>query len=564
MSVGLSNPGLPSAHNIPSGPVAQPSPGMMNPSSMPNANGGTPMPAAGPQQSAGFPTLDFGAPQGQPTQQYAAPGFQPQSAGNVMPQQPFVPPAPQAPQQVLGGQSLTAGQFQQPQYQPQYAPAPGVTAAPAYLPQVQQAPQYGAQPYAPPAAPATTLLRDSMAQQGYTVGHYTSDAELLRDLGDIASKGLNAQRELEAIQQRNAWAQSQQGAPPQQGQPQGQGSAPNAPQAPAGPQREQAPEWSPEWDSLVRLDTQTNTYVPINAHVNPQLAVRANEVASWRRKRSAALLADPISVIAPDLEAREKKLRDDLRQELRTELQVERRNSEADAQIKEYTTANAAAFVQMDQNGKPVVSITGAPVLTPKGQAFYAHVNDYKQRFKAFYGQEPDRLDLLQHVKTQLAADEAAGKFGPSQQQPMVPGMQQVPGYPQQQQFAPQVPGQFFPQVTPQYPAQPQMPSYGGQSLAAYNPYAPAQYGAQPQQFMAPQFQAPAFGTQPMAPMQSPQDAMVARALANNAGYQPQPNGTIVANYLNPLIPQTNNLDLKQMFAQEAQARGLPTDAFTQ
>ena len=545
MSVGLSNPGIPSAHNIPSGPVAQPSPGMMNPSSMPNANGGAPMPPAGPQQSAGFPTLDFGAPapQGQPTQQYAAPGFQPQSAGNVMPQQPFMPQAPQAPQQVLGGQSLTAGQFQpqpMPQYQPQYAPAPGVTAAPAYLPQVQQAPQY--------TPPPSTIMRDTMVQRGYSVGHYASDDELSRDLADIASRGLNAQRELETIQQRAAWAQSQQGTPP--AAPQGQGSAPNAPQAPAGPQREQAPEWDAQWDSLVRLDTQTNTYVPINAHVNPQLATRANEVASWRRKRSAALLADPMSVIAPDLEARETKLRQDLRQELRTELQAERRSADADAQIKEYTTANAAAFVQMDQNGKSAVNpINGQPVLTPKGQAFYAHVNDYKQRFKAFYGQEPDRLDLLQHVKTQLAADEVAGKFGPPQQ-PQVPGAyQQMPGYPQQ----------FVPQMTPQYPAQPQMPNYGGQSLAAYNPYMPAQ-----PQFMQPQAQqyaAPNYGPQPM---QSPQDAMVARAIANNAGYQPQPNGTIVANYLNPLVPQANSLDLKQMFAQEAQARGLPTDAFTQ
>ena len=270
-----------------------------------------------------------------------------------------------------------------------------------------------------------------------------------------------------------------------------------------------------------------------------------------------------MEVIGPDLEARLAKMRDDVKKEVASEFQAAQRNAAADQAIDQFLNANQAAFVMMNPaDGRtPMIGLDGRQVLSPRGQAFFQHATTFKNNFKATYGREPERLDVLRHVVTQLQVDEASGKFGPPQQ-PGMPQQQPVPqGFGMQPGFAPQPPMMqaaatpygFAPQV-PQMPAAPQapaMPPLAGQSAAAFNPWMAPRAPQFPQQTYAPAGQ----------PGYAPQDTMVARALASQAMYAPQPAGTLVNQQLHQ-VPQQQTTDLKQLFVQAAQARGMSTDGF--
>lgn len=575
---------FPSDHNIPtSAMLGSPN----NP-----LQGGTPMSPMTPA-SSGPPTLNLTLPS-QPAQQPFAPapqqqpqapsfqapnyaaqpggfsGFAPTTSGQPMPPaQPQVP-QPQAPMPPLGGpsaanfnpymQAPAAPQAPQPyaqpqQFAPQYPQQPQPQ-YPAQLPAQPQVPQYGA-PYLPQQPAPTTALRDSMARDGYSVSQYASDRELLADISQIVANGQNAQQQLALLQ-----AQASQQATQQQPA----GGAPAQPGATGAPQQPQTPEWDPAWNSLVRLDPSTGTYVPANQYISPLAAAKANEYQAFRRQRADQLVTDPMQVIGPQLEQRLTKMRDDLKKEVRTEFVKEQREAQTDALITDFFNKNKTTFTQMGPDGRtPAIGLDGKEVLSPMGQAFAHYASAYKQQFVATYGQEPDRLDILRHTAEKLQADQAAGRFGPQQQQ-VPPGypQQQLPAQPQQP-FVPQAPHlqMFGPPaqpfgVAPQLPygaapMQPAMPPLGGPSMAGS--YMQPQY--------APQFPQPGFAPQqPGYP--DPQQTMVARAMANQAMYAPQPNGTIVNNMMNPQVPQQPSTDLKSLFQQAAQARGMSIDGFTQ
>lgn len=566
---------FPSDHNVPTSAM------LGSPASP--LHGGTPMSPVTPA-SSGPPTLNLTLPS-QPAQQpfaqapqqqpqapafqapnYAAQpggfsGFAPTTSGQPMPPaQPQVP-QPQAPMPPLGGPSAAnfnpymqqpaAPQVPQQQFAPQYPQQP----QPQYPAQLPAQPQYGA-PYLPQQPAPATVVRDSMARQGYAVGHYTNDNDLLADLAQVAQTGQNAQQQLALMQ-----AQAAQQPTPQQ-------PAGGTPAAPTAPQVEQAPEWDPAWNNLVRQDPTTGAYVPANMYVNPLAAQKANEFQAFRRRRADQLVTDPMQVIGPQLDERLKKLRTDVKAEVRQEIVTEQRQAQADALITDFLNKNKTAFTQMGPDGRtPAIGLDGKEVLSPMGQAFAFYANSYKQQFTGIYGREPDRLDILRHTAEKLQADQAAGRFGPQQQVP--PGYPQQPQLPapqQQQPFVPQAPHlQMFgsPQqpfgVAPQLPygaapMQPAMPALGGPSLAGWNPY------MQPQ---APQYPQPGYAPQQPG-YADPQQTMVARAMAQQAMYAPQPNGTIVNNMMNPQVPQQPSTDLKVLFQQAAQARGMSIDGFQQ
>lgn len=572
---------FPSDHNVPNA-------AMLGSSTSP-LHGGTPMSPITPA-SSGPPTLNLSlptqpaqqpfapAPQQQPMQQQApafqAPnypaqpggfsGFAPTTSGQPMPPaQPQVP-QPQAPMPPLGGpsaanfnpymQAPAAPQAPQPyaqpqQFPPQYPQQPQPQ-YPAQLPAQPQVPQYGA-PYLPQQPAPATVVRDSMARDGYAVGHYASDADLLADLAQLAQSGQSAQQQLALMQAQAA----QQQQPPA-------GGAPAAPTAPGAPQAEQVPEWDPAWNSLVRQDPATGAYVPANVYVSPLAAQKANEYQAFRRRRADQLVTDPMGVIGPQIDQRLTKMRDDIKKEVRTEFVKEQRQAQADALITDFLNKNKTAFTAMGPDGRtPAIGLDGKEVLSPMGQAFAHYASTYKQQFMATYGQEPDRLDILRHTAEKLQADQLAGRFGPPQgPQPFATQLpqqqQQVPPMaPHLQMFGP--PAQPF-GVAPQLPygappMQPAMPPLGGPSMAGWNPYGQQQ----------PQFPQPGFAPQQPG-YADPQQTMVARAMANQAMYAPQPNGTIVNNMMNPQVPQQPSTDLKSLFQQAAQARGMSIDGFTQ
>lgn len=494
-----------------------------NPEAAGFGTGGFVMSSAPTQQPQGMPQLNLQLPaqsQVPAPQQSAAQQFQPQ-------QQPAAAPmfaaAPQQPQSfafndgmslggAAGGFVPTAGQPFPPTQQPTQVPQPGA--------QFQAAPQFQS-----PAAP--TPIRDGLVRQGLNVAHYRSDDELLADLGQIASSA-------QAIQSQAAWAAANSQQPSSGQQP---SSAPAAPAAgsgvaaPAAPTKPQAPEWNPEWNQFIRMNPQTGLYEPASVHINPMLAQKANEYKSWQRQQAEKLITDPMSVIGPDLDSRLKAIKDEAKNELRQEIAVERQRTEGAKIVDQFVEKNATTFFQTGPDGKPVVNpITGQFVFTPRGQAAMTYGTQYRQQFAARYGSQPHPADVIDHVQKSLAYDEARGVFGP----------------PMPQAVAPQQP-QFM--AATQYPAVPPAPQMYAQPPVQY-PMAPQAYGV------------PAYGAQPQ--FSTPQDDMVRRAIAaQQAGYQPQPNGTIQNAMQNALAPQNPSLDFKSMLRQSAQARGISTEHFS-
>jgi hypothetical protein len=530
------NLSAPSASGMPTVPQAPQMPGAHNMPQLPMGG----MPSFAPSAGA-MPTSNGGMPMGMP-QAPAAPQFAPQvpsvplagaSAAN------FPSPWLVAPQAQVPGMPQMGAWPQQP--------VPQVPAQPQMFAPAPQAP---AAPFAP-QQPASTVLRDSMIRQGYSVQAYTSDADLLADIGQIVQRGQDAQTQLQILQSQQSHGPQQQGGQqPGGAQPQQPGQG-GAPQSPAKPQ------WDPQWDSLVRRDPATGLYVTVNPYVHPDVAQRANQYDAWKRQRANAIVENPMDVIGPELRAELSKFGEDIRKQVVGELATAQRNAATEAQIDAFMAKNAATFVVVGQDGRPATGLDGRQMLTPRGQAFYEHVTNYKQQFASIYGREPDRLDTLRHVSQALAQDEQAGRFGAPQQpglpqmQPQLPATPQMfaqPGMPQMAAFPQmQVPG-----FAPQQPQLPALAPLGGASAAGFNPWMARPQMAMPQQ--------PGYAPQYVA---DPQSAMVARAMANNAAmYQPQANGTLVNNMLHPQVPQQPSTDLRGLFMQAAQARGMSTDGF--
>jgi hypothetical protein len=488
---------------------------------------------AGQQQPQGMPQLNL-----QLLAQSAAPQFQPAPA--FQPQQPqqFAAPQQQAPAPSMFGQP--AGQFQFNDGMSLGGAAGGFVPTagqpfPQQVPQPQSAfgfPQQQQQPFVPPQ-PAP--IRDSLVQRGINVGHYTSDAELLNDLGTVAQSA-------QQIQAQAAWAAANAQQQPQPGQQQQQPpQAGGQQQQPGGqqqaPTKPQAPEWNPEWSQFVRVNPQSGLYETVSPHVNPMLAQRANEYRSWQRAQAEKLITDPMSVIGPDIEAKLAKIKDDAKAEVRQEIAVERRREAGARAVDDFVEKNKSAFFVHDATGKPAVNpITGQFQFTARGQAAMTYASQYRTEFANRYGRAPDADDVITQVQTRLQADEARGAFGPPMQQFGGQPFQGVPQFPQQQLPAPQP---FM-----------QQPQFGGGMFVPQMPMqAPAMVPYQPQ--FAPQF-----GSQ--------QDDVVRRAIAmQQAGHMPQPNGTIQHAMQNALAPQNPSLDFKSMLRQSAQARGISTEHFS-
>lgn len=511
-----------------------------NPEGPGYGTGGFVMPPAGPSQPQGMPQLNLQpptqqqpAPQFQPTPQFGAPQqFAPQFAPQQQAAPMFAPAPQQQPQpfQFNDGMSLggAAGGF---------VPTAGQSFPPA--PQPQQQPQYGFG-FAPqqPSAVVPAPIRDNLVRQGLAVGHYRSDDELLADIGQIAASA-------QAIQSQAQWAaangQQPQGGtqqqPPQPGQQPG-AAGQQQPPAAAAPTKPQPPEWNADWNQFIRLDPQTGLYVPASVHVNPLLAQKANEYKSWQRQQAEKLLTNPMEVIGPDLEAKLKTLKDEAKQEVRAEIAAESRRVEGARIVDDFVTKNQAVFFQSGPDGKPAVNpLTGQYVFTPRGQAAMTYGANFRQQFAARYGRHPDPADVVDHVQKSLAYDEARGVFGP----PLLPQMPgQMPAAGAIPQFGAMPPQQQF-MPPPTVPFAPQGMPYPGV----------APFGMTPPQYAAPQFT-------------SPQDDMVRRAIAmQQAGYAPQPAGTIQHAMQHALAPQNPGLDFKSMLRQSAQARGISTEHFS-
>lgn len=494
-------------------------------------------------QRQGYPTWDTSAAMAQrvqqpapmlPPQQPAPQGFQPAPQFQPNPNAAGFAPAPQgfnpmqqqapAPQQPMPRPQFVVPTAMGPdpaQQQPAGAPFQfndGLNlAGPVGGHQVPQqpGPQFPGQQFQAPGqqtpvqVPMPAPIRDRLAASGVPVGHYQSDEQLLADLGSAAGEiqqlrhyarmGIEAQRGLLPVpgQQQQPPAAGQQQAPPENGQAQQ-------------PQRPKAPEWRPEWESLVRFDAATGQYKAIDPlAVNPLIVERANEWAAYRRRQIDSLATDPAATVWDG------GLADRVAQE------VDRRLQAADAQraaqqaqldgtraMDQFIQQNVATLFQMGQDGQPLVNpYTGETALTPRGQSFRAHASRYSAEFQARYGRAPDPRDVLERVQLALVQEDY---------------MRAAQG---------QQPQGFFPQQGQQLPSQ--------QPWTVPQPYQPAPMG----------------GYGPFNQNAAALETTVQQALMR-ARHTPNQNGTEVSQAVSG-VAQNPSLTFRQLLQQAAAQRGL-------
>jgi hypothetical protein len=409
----------------------------------------SPQPQLPPQQPA--PQLFYQPPAAQPAvlpvQQFTQP---------ILQQQPAAPPPVPQPnyQQFTMPPDGTQGGAQPYQFNDGLAlggrvggqPAPqGVGPQPALgVPPAAQAPVGGVQLPAGAqhsVAPQSTALRDSLIQQGYQVGFYANDQQLLDDIG-TSQQSLGQLRQMARL----GW-QAQQGQPTAAPLSNGQPSQPQPTQQPlpAGipasntVQKPPRPEWKREWDGMVRRDPTSGRFVPADAMVNPLVAERANELAAWERNRAEELVNDGLT--RGDLDAILAERMQTLQTQIRQDFEREQQEAAGQEQVRQFLASNAQHFFQIGANGQPVVNpVTGQPLTTPVGQMALAYGNQYAQQFEAAYGLAPLPQQVIEHVQLRLTADQAAGRL-PMAQQPALaqPAGAGTPGgIPPAQQPSPQ------------------------------------------------------------------------------------------------------------------------------
>lgn len=532
-------------HTLPPAPQQAP---QMAPSFTTNAGETTLSPVAPPPSQPQWPAYPQAQAPQQQSYQQSPPQYMPQ------PQQPpQYAPAQQYPAyQTPAAYQPAPQQSQRPQQMPQHAMAPdpnqragqqyqfndglrlagpvgssGVAPAASFNAPAQapQSPGLAGVPNTfPPqqqfAPPQQTSLRDQLAAQGYPIGAYVNDAQLLEDFGAAAV-------ELQQFRQQQRYAaygaQGVSSGEDLTGQQPGPAAGQAAQTAtPASPQnnRPKPPEWRPEWNSLVRQDD-SGLWVPIDPTVTPPAIVqRANEYHAWRRDRADQVMRDPVAVVRQEgLDEYLNQQKEAWQQEVFQRLEKERQQEQAQAQTEQFIEQNKSQLFVLDQNGQPAKSpYTQQPLRTPLGDAVYQFSQQIAQQHRSYYGTEPNPLHILAETKKYIASI-APQQQAPQQQQ----GFQQPPQLPAMQ-------NQYQPQAAPQ------------QQFVMQ----PAYYQQYPQQ-------------QPL-PSRNEQlkDQTIQRAIANNgAMYAPNQLGTVASAAANAEIPQNSRISFGDMLKNEAVKRGL-------
>ena len=127
------------------------------------------------------------------------------------------------------------------------------------------------------------------------------------------------------------------------------------------------PEYDERWEKLVTLDPETGNYVPINEHVNPQVAHRANEYRSWLKTQGKNFWNNPYEFMKEGLG-------DWVRDVVEEQVGGAIHQSNVDTNVDSFLSNNRQRFYVLDQAGSPIVNQeTGEEVLTPQGESLKYH-----------------------------------------------------------------------------------------------------------------------------------------------------------------------------------------------
>ena len=341
---------------------------------------------------------DNGAPTGVPSL-----SLSPDQGTPMQPQQVAPQEQPQAPYQYQDTGTPSQGQGS--------SPAPAPTPVP---PHPGSAQPYIEQPQAPLAEQPQTLVRDALAQRGIPVDSYTSDEELLSDLGSIAS-------------QQNSY-------PEQQVAPQ-----PAAPQQPeTGIPQQPSPSseaWNPAWEQLLEIAPVTNLYKPREGFdsVATPILHTANQRLADRRDRAERLVDKPFEYLSENgLGDRLDNLKEEIRQEIRDEMWSQQRAASSRRETDDFFSQNKNVLFQLDEAGNERINpLTGQMLQTPIGESVSQALENFTQSHERHYGTGPDDWQKMNFVKTQLGFHQQMNQQ--ASQQPADPNVQAAPAYNQNQ-----------------------------------------------------------------------------------------------------------------------------------
>lgn len=189
------------------------------------------------------------------------------------------------------------------------------------------------------------------------------------------------------------------------GQNQPAAAAPATPAAPQAGKFWNPPEYNPAWEGLVTkgADGQLALAPGTPADVLPKY------IAYHAHKRDFAekLLSNPEATLAPLIAAQaEAKAREIIQKETATRDET--------TYVQSFIRENSDWLHQRDVSGRVVTAANGAPVLSPIGQAFQAHVNQAQQlgirdaRGQEQYARNMLRSDILAQQQAQAAQAAAA------------------------------------------------------------------------------------------------------------------------------------------------------------
>lgn len=268
-------------------------------------------------------------------------------------------------------------------------------------------------------------VREAFAARGYDVQNFQDDQQFIETI----ESGLSQLNDLPQLQQlaeygKQFLSQQSQGEPvsePVSEQPPesytdiNQSSADNW----------QPPEFDPTWDDMLTLDAASGQYIPVNEHVNPAVAQKANVYRDWMRDQGQNFWNNPYEFMQNGLQGWIENTIDSRVNEIseRTKYSEE---------VDDFLNQNAESLYHLDSAGNIMHDpVTGEESLTGKGAA----LKGYAEQARANGMSDPraiqdyavgmiEKDSLLQHnVQLQQYAQQQYDQQQHAQQfqQPMTP-----------------------------------------------------------------------------------------------------------------------------------------------
>lgn len=263
--------------------------------------------------------------------------------------------------QPLGGPAMQPEPAMGPQGGPGMIP-PGYRSGPAPV-QVPGSAAAGAVPGAPAQAPSQQAMVDVLEyarEKGYQLPFRESEdalEALLSAYGQMHQMNPYiqiGQQVAPHYDKFTAWLQSQ-----------GQAVQPGAS---AEPKLWDAPEFDPQWLTMVAEDSQGNV-IPRPGQ-SPEIAAKVQRFLSWSHQKARQMVHDPVSTLGPVIEHLAGKKAQEIVQQQVGAL----RNQ---AVWDNFTAQNERWLVQHDAQGRPVLDrMRGGLMLTEDGQAFLGFLNE--------------------------------------------------------------------------------------------------------------------------------------------------------------------------------------------